>query len=178
MKAISLVSLSALVAVALPFVALGCGFMVVDTVAASADAAPVDSGKVDAAKVDAAGAVDAAAPAVDAGQPEPDASGCVPGPSISDASVPDAALTNDGGSAAMCASCVATACPAEVADCDAECECNVAANELFTCLGSGQSAFACAQQIGQSSSPALQNLGQCVLGAQECRQPCGIVGFP
>jgi len=177
MKALQLVSLSALVALSLPLVAVGCGSTVDATPSvadAAVDAAPVatDAAKVDAAKVDAAPVVDSAAP------PVVDAGGCVPGPSINDASVPDAALTNDGGSAGACAACVASACPAEVAACDADCECNVAANELFTCLGSGQSAFTCAQQIQQSNSPALQSLGQCALGARQCRSLCGLGGLP
>lgn len=179
MKTLQVLSLSALALAALPLFAVGCGASTVDESpaadASAPDAARTDASATDAARVDAASVVDAGRDAGrDAAAPV-DAS-CTPGPSILDAGVPDAAITADGGSAGACASCIQSACPAEVAACDAECECNLAANDLFGCLNSGQSAFACAQQIGASSSPALQGLGQCAFGATQCRTPCGI-GF-
>ncbi len=166
--------------------------------AIGAAAMPGCGGVVDEAKPgDAAvreATVDAAAPPPDAGVPDanrpdgrpaprdvggPVQDACVPGPSIMDAGIPDAAVSADGGNTAACAACVAVACPSEVAACDAECVCNVAANQLFACLATGQSAVGCAQQVGFLSSPALQALGTCVLGAQQCRAACGVgPGFP
>jgi hypothetical protein len=176
MKTLQLLSLSALALAGSSIFALGCGASTVDEAASpdasAADAARTDAsadgGRADASLADAGirdAAVRDAAPAIDAS--------CTPGPSILDSGVPDAALP-DGGNTGACAACIVAACPAEVAACDAECECNVAANELFTCLNSGQSVFACAQQGGVTASPALQNIGQCAFGATQCRTPCGV----
>lgn len=172
MKTLQLLSVSALALVGLPLLAVGCGASTVDE-APAADASATDAARVDAAVTDAARA-DASSPDAAREAAAPVDASCVPGPSILDAGVPDAAISADGGTTGACAACVQSACPAEVAACDAECECNLAANELFACLNSGQPAFACAQQIGAGGSPALQGLGQCALGARQCFTPCGV----
>jgi hypothetical protein len=175
MKTLQLLSVSALALAGLSLLAVGCGASTVDE-SPAADAAVADAAREDAAVPD-AGRVDASSPDAGRDAAAPVDASCVPGPSILDAGVPDAAISADGGNTGACATCIQSACPAEVAACDAECECNLAANDLFACLNSGQSAFACAQQIGVGSSPALQGLGQCALGATQCRTPCGI-NFP
>lgn len=171
MKSLQILSLSSLVLLAVPFLAQGCASTVGDSGTADAAAA------TDAAKSDAAADAsrDAGRPTQDAAPAAPDA--CVPGPSIVDAGVPDAAIGTDaGGTVGACAACVIAACPSELAACDAECECNVAANELFDCLNAGQSALVCGQQIAGGASPALQDLGSCAFAATQCRAPCGVGG--
>jgi hypothetical protein len=171
MKSLQALSLSSLVLVAVPFFAQGCASAVDEAPAADAavatDAAKAD-GSIDAGR-------DAGRPVPDAAPPAPDA--CVPGPSIVGAGVPDAAIGTDaGGTVGACAACILAACPNEVAACDAECECNVAANELFDCLNAGQSALVCGQQISGGASPALQDVGSCAFAATQCRAPCGVGG--
>lgn len=173
MKSLQVLSLASLVLFAVPVFAQGCASAVDETPA-------VDGGSVgDAAKTDAAvdAGRDAGRPTPDAAPPAPDA--CVPGPSIIGAGVPDAAIGTDaGGTVGACAGCILAACPSEVAACDAECECNVAANELFDCLNAGQSALVCGQQIAGAASPALQDLGGCAFAATQCRAPCGVGATP
>jgi hypothetical protein len=167
----------ALLLASLPVVAAGCGASTVEESASADASAAVDASRADSgagSSID-GGARPDAAPR-DAGPAPTDAS-CTPGPSILDAGVPDAAISADGGTTGACAACIVAACPTEVAACDSECECNLAANDLFTCLNSGQSAIACGQQIGAVNSPALQAVGQCAFTATQCRTPCG-VSFP
>jgi hypothetical protein len=171
MKSLQVLSWSSLVLFAVPLFAQGCASTVDATPAADA-AVATDATKPDAA-TDAGR--DAGRPVQDAAPAAPDA--CVPGPSIVDAGIPDAAIGTDaGGNVGQCAACILAACPSEIAACDAECECNLAANDLFDCLNAGQSALVCGQQIAGGASPALQDLGACAFAATQCRTPCGVGG--
>ena len=171
MKSLQALSLASLLLLTAPVFTQGCASTVGEASAADA-AVATDASKTDAA---ADASRDAGRPTQDATPPAPDA--CVPGPSIVDAGVPDAAIgTDGGGTVGACAACVIAACPSELAACDAECECNLAANELFDCLNAGQSALVCGQQIAGGASPALQDLGSCAFAATQCRAPCGVGG--
>ena len=89
--------------------------------------------------------------------------------------VPDASLADGGTNTGACVACVKSGCSAEANACAADCECNNAVLDFFTCVGQGKSILTCGAGLLSlpASSRALgQALGACVI--QDCSQQCGV----
>jgi len=114
---------------------------------------------------------------------------CVEDADLTTATPQDAALDDAGASVGRCITCARVSCAAEVAACNADCECNVEYTCLFNCLSSvGGGLVTCAAECltpaadgGEACeggvfcqlSPNARNLLFCA-GFGTCSDPCGL----
>jgi len=142
-------------------IASGCG-------GSSNSGGPSDSGTADVTTDHVEAAAQEAAP--------PDTSGdvtdaaCVPDVQITSIPVPEGGVPGSDASAAVCLSCVMTACPMLISQCNATCGCPEAFITFEGCVAAGGSLLSCAQALATTAGLPLQDF-TC---AASCANSCGV----
>jgi hypothetical protein len=143
-------------------VASGCGGSTSGGNASDSGAADVTTDHVEAA------APEAAAEAAQEAAPTSDA--CASDAQITTLPAIDGSVPGSDASAAVCLSCVETACPMLIAECNAVCGCPAAFTMFEQCVEGGGAVMTCAETDLLGAGLPLQDL-TCALG---CANECGV----
>lgn len=155
-----------LVVAGVSFLAGGCGS------SSGGDAAPVADAASDVGATDATAVSDASA------KPSTAVDACATDADIRKLDVPDASFGSTG-NASGCYDCMKAKCGAEVDACAASCDCSVAAESLFKCLGQGSAMLTCGQAALSAAGPGAAGPGQTMLTCimQSCPSVCAVYDF-
>jgi hypothetical protein len=117
----------------------------------------------------------------DARRPPPEASAPDTGPECDLsgnflASIPDASLADGATTSGLCLGCLEENCPADLAACNADCNCRAVVSEVLDCYLQGGALIPCALSTSTSPSGATQQIGAGIAGCiqQDCETECAV----
>ena len=153
-------------------VAAGCGG------SSSSGGGTKDSGPGD---VTAEKAVEAAVEAAPEAAAETGSDACVFDGSLTNLTIPDAAIGDSGASTDECYGCIQTTCNSQLAACGADCACATAVEGFLGCVAAGTSPTTCGTGLATSGNTSALLLGLCVGGSAfpggtgpGCLHQCGV----